>query len=1389
MRIPSLLFAFLLAGCTLLGAAIIANAQGSGDMISPKFDSAQCLTVDGAVNAAPAIKLQACRGTNSQSWVRDTGASKWRTALDNNYCLATVDSTPYAAAPLTVRLCTDSRSLTLEPNPTLADSYRIAGTAFVLDTGVYGYVAIAHQNGWSYQYWRWFQDDLATVNAQGCAITYPFPATDTATYTRELACDRVSKVQPPYVVPTAAVRTTMFPGAVAAGLPAVTQSFAFNLQFKDHGYLRMSAPPQNWQSTGLYAPPNQLLRVTVSNATAADLNEVYAQIGVHTDILEPTSGNVAGGTFDRHPSVVVKVKLTPGENLVRSPYGGPVILVSDASVNKTITVEVANAVQAPYFKSGVTTEAEWLARRTIGAPYAEIEGDLAIIHVPTSEISTVSYADIQNVAAYYTQMVRYHNALSGLSDDAALPHQSPQGKHRHVEDIQITAGWGHSGFPAMYYNAWQIGVPELSVYRSDGWGVYHELGHNYQMGAWSGVYGGETTVNLWSLYAQEAFFGNSRIVDGNSYAKAIAILNDNTKPNKWASAGPFEQLVFLDQIRLAFPQQNWELWAQLMRRYREMSNTEHSALDTDQKRRDKFLTILCDLTNSNLTPHFDQWTIAITSSAKTYCAAKPAMSQQPWTIDGAQPLYYTGSGVGSVRREWWTGLPGATLADLTNAPAYPGQPTGAALVSGALEGPRDWGNEYGDRLRGYIHPPVTGNYDFWLAGNEAVQFRLSTNEAPLNTQPLLTVGQATGYRGFDEYVATIQRSQPVALVAGRKYFFEVIRKESSGGDHVAVAWSIPAGPTTPREARKVIDGRYLSPYSGDLALRKQLTAGQAATIPPGGDVSFTINLFNQSTATVKNVQIIDTLPAGFTLSPLNQAGQWISGYRYVRLQALSEVGNRGPWTTVAEVNVLDGNGQPLPQNQWRLLYADSENPDSPATNAFDGNPATHWHTMWWNGQPPHPHEVQIDLGGRHTLSGFTYLPRQSGGNGRIGNYRFYVSSDGVDWVQVASGAFPDNATLQQVNFTAPPLRQAFGVMAGPIAPGASANTTIILRADAAIGLGSYTNHAEILGAQDALNSRIYDADSTADANTTNDVVVDNRLDNTGGDEDDHDIAVVQVGTVAPQANITILVDAQPDSIQNFRFGGNLTPFSLDDANPNTDDTVPNSRTFIKAAGSYVVSQTVPTGWVLAAINCVPAEKAQVDLAANRVTITAAGNDTISCTFVDQRLARLSARKFHDSNGDKRRQPTESWLPDWEIKVYNSSGALAATGVTGSTGQVTFAALRPGAYTICETQQNGWNYTLPATLNPTYTQPCYSVTLQPNQTVVTTFGNRPVATTAEETPAATPADLPADESGVIISDGGDVPFDESGYDGHDPDAVDGNQPVLDQQVFLPVVQQQ
>ncbi|MCB0187890.1 MAG: M60 family metallopeptidase, partial [Caldilineaceae bacterium] len=352
-----------------------------------------------------------------------------------------------------------------------------------------------------------------------------------STYQRELACDRVARVQPPYVPPLPALtERPLFPGSVPTDRLTVTATYSFDLNFKSHGYLRQSATPANWQSTGLYAPPGQLIRVTVSDATADDLTNVYLRIGVHTDNLSPTSGNVENGEFLRYPNVAMRIKLEPGENLVRSPYGGPIILdgSSGAGKDKVISIEIANAVQAPYFQAGVTTEPEWLQRRALPIPYAEIEGDLAVIHVPSTEIRDLSYREISELAAYYSTVGTLHNDLSLLTSEDIAIHQPPLGKYRHVEDIQISAGWGHSGFPAMYFNAWQIGVPEISTERSSGWGVWHELGHNYQMGLWSGVYGGEVTVNLWSLYAQEQLYGNSRLVDADQYAKAIAVLNDVT---------------------------------------------------------------------------------------------------------------------------------------------------------------------------------------------------------------------------------------------------------------------------------------------------------------------------------------------------------------------------------------------------------------------------------------------------------------------------------------------------------------------------------------------------------------------------------------------------------------------------------------------------------------------------------------------------------------------------------------------------------------------------------------------------------------------------------------------------------------------------------------------
>jgi hydrazine synthase alpha subunit-like protein/F5/8 type C domain-containing protein len=74
--------------------------------------------------------------------------------------------------------------------------------------------------------------------------------------------------------------------------------------------------------------------------------------------------------------------------------------------------------------------------------------------------------------------------------------------------------------------------------------------------------------------------------------------------------------------------------------------------------------------------------------------------------------------------------------------------------------------------------------------------------------------------------------------------------------------------------------------------------------------------------------------------------------------------------------------------------SDSEAVGYEAYRALDGNPQTMWHTYFGGGEPKHPHEIVLDLGGRYAVSGFRYLPRtDSSGNGTIKDYEFYVGDN------------------------------------------------------------------------------------------------------------------------------------------------------------------------------------------------------------------------------------------------------------------------------------------------------------------------------------------------------------------------------------------------------------
>ncbi|SPE59552.1 conserved exported hypothetical protein [Verrucomicrobia bacterium] len=115
--------------------------------------------------------------------------------------------------------------------------------------------------------------------------------------------------------------------------------------------------------------------------------------------------------------------------------------------------------------------------------------------------------------------------------------------------------------------------------------------------------------------------------------------------------------------------------------------------------------------------------------------------------------------------------------------------------------------------------------------------------------------------------------------------------------------------------------------------------------------------------------------------------------RFICLQALSSH-NGDEFTTLAELDALDENGNRLPHKGWKIAYVDSEESlaeGGQAENAIDENPDTFWHTLWSAPHTSHPHTLVIDFGSVQMISAIRLLPRQDSRNGRIKEYRLYLA--------------------------------------------------------------------------------------------------------------------------------------------------------------------------------------------------------------------------------------------------------------------------------------------------------------------------------------------------------------------------------------------------------------
>ncbi len=191
-------------------------------------------------------------------------------------------------------------------------------------------------------------------------------------------------------------------------------------------------------------------------------------------------------------------------------------------------------------------------------------------------------------------------------------------------------------------------------------------------------------------------------------------------------------------------------------------------------------------------------------------------------ITGSQPVSITVTegectASGTITRDYWANVSGDRVSDVpVNSP-----PTSTNQLT-IFEGPSNIGDRYATRIRGYICPPVTGDYTFWIASNDHSELWLSTDDDPANKVLIAWVSGATNPRQWNKFAS--QRSTAQTLVKGQRYYIEALHKESIGTDHIAVGWTLPDG-----TLERPISGSHLSPFEANeaAAFNESLAAGSS----------------------------------------------------------------------------------------------------------------------------------------------------------------------------------------------------------------------------------------------------------------------------------------------------------------------------------------------------------------------------------------------------------------------------------------------------------------------------------------------------------------------------------------------------------------------------------
>ncbi|KTB81381.1 M60 family metallopeptidase [Pseudomonas syringae] len=359
----------------------------------------------------------------------------------------------------------------------------------------------------------------------------------------------------------------------------------------------------DFQPTNIYVTKGDQLEIT---ATSLYMNRVSAVIGV-PELDTPTSYPLQRGL---NVLVATNTGLLGFTNL--DPLGH-VVLDITGQYN-----------HVPFFRMDMTNlEWEQQMAQYSNAPVVLLTSPRAIV-VVRYQSAQLYLTDPAKLMGNFDDAISAQDGISGVINYSTTEWALDPSKHFYVEAdrLYMFAMDGHMGF-----NGSAALARLLSTAPEDGWGPWHESGHQRQLSpmTWgTGTGMTEVTVNLYSMAAQEVFLGRATGAD-SSYAPMKEYLASSLREyDNIKDSG--HKLVMLWQLRLSF---GTSFYPQLHQRYRLMHNPPTVSDDKAQR----FIVETSLLSHVNLAEFFDRWGLYPNPETLNQIADLPALTLAIWETD------------------------------------------------------------------------------------------------------------------------------------------------------------------------------------------------------------------------------------------------------------------------------------------------------------------------------------------------------------------------------------------------------------------------------------------------------------------------------------------------------------------------------------------------------------------------------------------------------------------------------------------------------------------------------------------------------------------------------------------------------------------------------------